>query len=132
MKAARARQTPAIGVPSKFHWTKVVSPWRALREQRRPCGIGSEARRRDPLFVASGEIDGVERGTRGAARIAEEHDHATVRGEGRPLVVEAFGQDALAGAVGLDDADRETAAALLGERDDGPAARPHPPRPATP
>src|SRR5712672_2974236 len=92
---------------------KSYRPWRALRQQRRPCGIGSEARRRDPLFVTPGEIDGVERGTRGAARIPEEHDHAAVRGEGRPLVVEALGQDALAGAVGLDDADRETAAPCL-------------------
>src|SRR6266446_6155224 len=65
---------------------KSYRPWRALRQQRRPCGIGSEARRRDPLFVTPGEIDGVERGTRGAARIPEEHDHAAVRGEGRPLV----------------------------------------------
>src|SRR4030081_4023778 len=94
--AANSGYRSSIEVP----WTKVVSPWRALRQQRRPCGVRSEARRRDPLFVASGEIDGVERGTRGAARIAEEHDHATVRGEGRPLVVIAFGQDALAGAVG--------------------------------
>ena len=39
---------------------------------------------------------------------------AAVGRPGRALVVEALGEDALAAAVGLDDADRELAAGLAG------------------
>ena len=52
-----------------------------------------------------------------APGIAEEHDHAPVRREGRAFVVEALGEDALAGAVRLDDADRELPVQLTGEGD---------------
>src|ERR1051326_1522322 len=83
------------------------------REQRRPGRIRCVTRRRHLLLVAAGEIDGIERGPGVAAGIAEEHQHAPVRREGRALVVEARRENALARAVRLDHADRELAARLL-------------------
>src|SRR5262245_53910988 len=80
------------------------------RQQRRPGGVGRIARRRNLLLVAAGEIYGVGRGPAVAAGIAEEHQHAAVRREGRSLVVEAGREDALARAVRIDHADRELAA----------------------
>src|SRR5438445_13864395 len=102
-------------------------PWRAallLRQQRRPGWIRREAGGRHPLFVAPGDVDGEQRRAAVAALVAEEHHHPPVRCEGRPLVMEAGGQDALAGTVGLHDADGELAAALLGEGDVVAARRP--------
>ena len=46
-------------------------------------------------------------GPASAARIAEEHHEQAVGREGRAFVVEALGEDALAGAVGLHHADGE-------------------------
>src|SRR5262249_26352649 len=94
-----------------FEWNSEVSP---SGQQRRPCRIGCIARSRYALLVAARDIDRVERRSGIAAGIAEEHDHAAVRREGRPLVVEAFRQDALARSVRLDDSDRKFALRLLG------------------
>src|SRR6185312_15114556 len=88
---------------------------RLLRQQRRPGRIGGEARRRLLLLVPAGDVDRIE--IRPGAEIAEIHDDAAVRREGRAFVVEALGQNALAGAVRLEDADRELAVGLAGEGD---------------
>src|SRR5690242_8111520 len=88
---------------------------RASPQQRRPGRVRREARRRHLLLVAAGDVDRKER--RPAALIAEEHQYAPVRREGRALVVIARGEQPLARAVRLHDADRELSAALLGEGD---------------
>src|SRR5690242_21785299 len=109
-----------LGAPGLPFWDRApVPPPGPLQarsgEQRRPCGIGRRARCRNPALVAARQIGRVERGPRIAARIAEEHEHATVGREGRSLVVEAFGQDALTGTVRFDDADRELPSPLTRE-----------------
>src|SRR5437868_14376454 len=86
------------------------------RQQGRPRRIRRKRRRWHALLVAPGHVDRVERWP--AALIAEEHQHAAVRREGRPFIVEAGGEQALARSVRLHDADRELSAALLGEGDE--------------
>src|SRR6266704_2162088 len=95
------------------------------RQQRRPRRVRGVARRRDPLFVAAGDVDRVKRRPRIAAGVAEEHQHAAVRRPGRALVVIALGEDPLVAAVYAHDADGEAALVLLGERDRVAARRPH-------
>src|SRR3569833_2529765 len=95
----------------------------ALRQQRRPRRVGAEARRRLLQFVPAGDVDGVE--VRPRAEVAEEHDDAAVRREGRAFIVEAGREHALARAVRLEDADRELPARLPGEGDVVAARRPH-------
>ena len=58
------------------------------------AGIGREARRRDPLLVAAGDVDGEQRRPAAAAGSRKNITHAAVRRKGRALVVEARGQDA--------------------------------------
>ncbi|ENN87294.1 hypothetical protein RHSP_25736 [Rhizobium freirei PRF 81] len=101
---------------------KVAVP--SLLEKRRPCRVGSKARRRDFLLVISGQVDGEELRATGAGRLAEEHDDAAVRSPGRTFVVEAGRQQALAGTIRLHHADGETATGLLGEGDEIAARRP--------
>src|SRR3954469_4707827 len=96
-----------------------------LGEQRRPGGIGCEGRRRHALLVAAGDVHGEQRRPAAAAGVAEEHDDPTVRAESRAFIVKAFGQDALARAVRLHDADGEFAAADLGEGDVVALRRPY-------
>src|SRR5690349_10522704 len=69
------------------------------RQQRRPGRIGRIARGRDLLLVAAGDVDRKER--RPLAEVAEEHHHAAVRREGRPLIVVARCEQPLARAVRL-------------------------------
>src|SRR5437879_1673134 len=102
-------------------------PWRAallLRQQRRPGWVRREAGGRHPLFVTPGDVDGEQRWAAVAAGVAEEHHDPPVRCDGWPLVMEAGGQDALAGPVGLHDADGELPAALFGKGDVVAARRP--------
>src|SRR5258708_19878813 len=72
---------------------------KARLQQRRPGRIGRIARRFQQLLVAAGDVHSIERRSGISAGVAEEHDHASVRGPGRPLVVIALGQNPLAGAV---------------------------------
>src|SRR5665647_2810049 len=94
-----------------------------LGQQRRPGRIGRHARGGYLELVAAGDVDSEQR--RALAGIAEEHDHPPVRREGRPLVMEALGEDALARAVGLENADGESTAQLAGEGDVVAARRPY-------
>src|SRR4051812_5299726 len=71
----------------------------ALPQQRRPGRVGPERRRRHALLVAPGDIDREQLRTGIAASIAEEHQHPAIGRPGRALIVKAFRQDALAGAV---------------------------------
>src|SRR5262249_2435572 len=90
----------------------------SLFQKRRPGRVRGEIGSRDSLLVATGEIDRVELRPAGPCSLAEEHQHAAVRRPGRPLLLEAARQNALAGAVELHDADLEFAARLLGEGDE--------------
>src|SRR5207342_3260225 len=67
----------------------------------------------------------IERRAGVAARIPKKHQHPAVGREGRAFVMKPFGQDALAGAIRLHDANSEIAAAELGKGDDVAARRPH-------
>src|SRR5512139_2843173 len=82
--------------------------------QRRPGRVGGEALGVDLLLVAAPDVDRKEPWAIVATRIAEEHDDPAVRRPGRPLGVEARGQEALARAIRLHDADVELAARLAG------------------
>src|SRR5262249_41482413 len=113
----RERGTRALSTWCAARFAARVPSTLPSRQERRPGRIRRVAGRRNLLLVAAGEIDGVERGPGVAAGIAEEHQHAAVRREGRALVVEARGEDALARAVRIDHADGELAAELLGEGD---------------
>src|SRR5437660_12425303 len=77
------------------------------RQERRPCGIRREARRRNALLVAARDVDRIERRAGIAARIAKEHQYTAVRRPGRALVVIALGEDALARAVDPHEPDGE-------------------------
>src|ERR1041385_5793898 len=94
-------------------------------KQRRPGGVGGETRRRHPLLVAAGNIHRVKRRTAVSSGIAEEHQHAPARREDRAFIMEARGENSLAGTIGLHDADRDLAAALLGEGDIIDSQRPY-------
>src|SRR5262247_3764823 len=96
----------------------------SLRQQRRPRRVRGIARRRHALLVATCEVDGEEGRPGIAAGIAEEHQHTAIGRPGRTLVVIAFGQEAFVRSVGLDHADTESAAALLGEGNVVTARRP--------
>src|SRR5258708_8303097 len=87
--------------------------------------MGCEARRWNALLVASGNIHGEQRRPAIATGIAEEHQDATVRREGRSFVVESGGENPLARAVRLHDADGKLSAALFGEGDVLHTRRPH-------
>src|SRR5215208_3866800 len=99
-------------------------PFARLRQQRRPGRVGSVARRRRALLIAAGNIDGVERRSAITARIAEEHQHASVRRPSRAFVMVALGQNAFARTIRLDNANGEAALELLGEGDVVAAWRP--------
>ena len=71
-----------------------------------------------PAVERAEDARGWFRELRTLAEIAEEHQIEPVRRPGRPFIVEAFGQDALARAVGPHHADGELAAGLLGEGDE--------------
>src|SRR4030088_2104484 len=85
----------------------------ALLQQRRPGWIGRIARRLQQLLIATGDVHSIERRSRIPARGAEEHDHASVRRPGRPLVVIALRENPLAEAVRPYDTDGEPALRLL-------------------
>src|SRR5690348_1639329 len=80
--------------------------------ERAPVRVGGVGVHLDLLLVAAPDVDRPQARPGIAARIAEEHDDAAVRAEGRALGVEAVDEDALARAVGLHGADLEIATRL--------------------
>src|SRR5208337_4259835 len=95
-----------------------------LVHQRAPRRIAGIAGRRHEEFGVAENIGHVDLGTARTAGVAEEHDVETVGREGRTLVVEAFDEDPLAGAVRLHHADAEGFALDAGEGDEVAARRP--------
>src|SRR4029077_4620410 len=87
---------------------------RPLRQKRRPGRIRGVAGCGNLQFVAATDVDRVKRGP--LPDIAEKHQHASVRRECRSLVVESLREEALARAVGLENADREITAGLSRKR----------------
>src|SRR5262249_16958610 len=85
--------------------------------ERRPRGIRSVAGRWNALLVATGDVDGEELRAGIPPGIPEDNDDAAIGGERRSFVVKAFGQYALAAAIGPHDANGEFAGADLGEGD---------------
>src|SRR3954447_15050586 len=96
-----------------------------LLQQRRPRGVGGVARCAHRLLVAPRHVHRIERRPPVAARIPEEHQYAAVWRPGRPLIVIAFREDALAGTICAHDADGKLARRLFGESDVIAARGPH-------
>src|SRR5207342_2258876 len=82
----------------------------------------SVAWRRNLQLIPPGDVDCIKR--RPLPHVAEEHQNPPIRREGRPLVVESLREHALAGTVGLENADRKITARLTGEGDVVAARRP--------